>query len=407
VLNVGNANTWTAQQTLNAALLVNNATSTITNLTTVNATSTNATSTIYNVSTLAQIARLETTGGIYQGTVIAGGKGVQGMSITCDLFLGFGDCRFGTPNSNTSLNIDENGVMWFSGNSGVGTSPTGYYNVPANGYAFRSCGGTFAAPCTDTTLQYGLYFDQSGSVGGAGYSFNNAGGPSDVTFKSFITANGGGIWVRGAGLFGGTSANIVQQWGSAGTATTSWYAVGGKIGLATSSPTYKLSVGGDLGATHGHFASTTGTATSTFEHSILVGTTTPINTMLGIQGYQDFNFLSGYATTGETMFKVTKDGFVDSHGLSFSTAKVPTASPCGTGPSVAADSNDARGTVTTGTGATTCTLTFQESWTNRRCWVINNSAPVALTATTTATTVNINRNSIAFGAADVAYFCIQ
>ena len=49
-LNLGNANTWTALQTLTGGLLVNNSTSTITNLVTTNSTSTNATTTNLNVS---------------------------------------------------------------------------------------------------------------------------------------------------------------------------------------------------------------------------------------------------------------------------------------------------------------------------------------------------------------------
>jgi hypothetical protein len=54
-LNLGNGNTWTAQQTINAALLVNNSTSTIQNLSLINATSTNllvtASTTLTNATT--------------------------------------------------------------------------------------------------------------------------------------------------------------------------------------------------------------------------------------------------------------------------------------------------------------------------------------------------------------------
>ncbi|MEK7612132.1 MAG: hypothetical protein AAB407_02210, partial [Patescibacteria group bacterium] len=93
-LNLGNANTWTAQQTLNASLLVNNATSTITNLTMVNATSTNATTSILAVSGVLRYtgSATSTFGGGIQATALDVTSGTStfanGIQLSAGCFRG-------------------------------------------------------------------------------------------------------------------------------------------------------------------------------------------------------------------------------------------------------------------------------------------------------------------------------
>jgi len=80
----------------------------------------------------------------------------------------------------------------------------------------------------------------------------------------------------------------------------------------------------------------------------------------------------------------------------------PTASTCGTGPTLATGTSDIRGTVTTGTSATACTLTFATAKANAPSCIVTarSGTPPVYTTSTSALTL-----STAAASATYDYFC--
>lgn len=64
----------------------------------------------------------------------------------------------------------------------------------------------------------------------------------------------------------------------------------------------------------------------------------------------------------------------------------PVASSCGTGPAVAPGSTDTAGSVTTGSGGTTCTLTFNHTFTTAPVCVMSAATVAGLPAFTVSAT---------------------
>ncbi len=164
------------------------------------------------------------------------------------------------------------GNNYFGGNVGIGTTNPGYKldvvgNVDGavNAYGMRnlSDGGSAYSifqMWNNTANTAGFFFNSSnrgGDGGPNGFSFFNDAGP--VRFRG----NGNVIFATGA--YPGVDKMILSS--------------GGNFGIATSSPTYALSVEGSstLGnqAIAGYFTATSTTATSTFAGAVGIGTTTP------------------------------------------------------------------------------------------------------------------------------------
>lgn len=98
---------------------------------------------------------------------------------------------------------------------------------------------------------------------------------------------------------------------------------------------------------------------------------------------------------------VTTKGNVVANG-----SAIPVLTSCGTSPAITAGSTDFAGTYTTGSGATTCTITFATAFAVApTCLIVNNTAATALVPTystsTTAITVATDVASTAY-----QYVCI-
>ncbi len=116
--------------------------------------------------------------------------------------------------------------------------------------------------------------------------------------------------------------------------------------------------------------------------SVGIGTTSP-QSSLSVQYVEGTDPFTIASSTGGNLF-----GF-DSHGHRFTGGVAGVVSSCGTGSgSVVGDDN--QGVITTATAATSCTLTFRQSWTNAPvCTVTDNSlvgfADVSSVSTTAVT----------------------
>lgn len=79
-------------------------------------------------------------------------------------------------------------------------------------------------------------------------------------------------------------------------------------------------------------------------------------------------------------------------------------STCGTSPSIATGSNDLAGTITTGSGATTCIITFAAAYAAApACQISAEGTAVRPTYTTTTTTINM---SVSIASTVYHYICI-
>lgn len=110
-------------------------------------------------------------------------------------------------------------------------------------------------------------------------------------------------------------------------------------------------------------------------------------------------------STSDTLFSVDQYG----HLLASSTPKSPTVSSCGSGsPVLTAGSNDVTGDVTTGTSASTCTITFGQAYTVTPEVLITDSNTTAVvdisSRSTTAFTISL---ASALSAVNISYFVIQ
>lgn len=142
------------------------------------------------------------------------------------------------------------------------------------------------------------------------------------------------------------------------------------------------------------------------------GTVAPETVVTGRQG-DLYTWLAGDSTlryvkltgTGPTGWHLTSEfttGVTISGGHLVLVTPAPTPSSCGSGPTIVG--NDVGGTVTEGTGASGCTLTFGSTYTTAPTCNISSEAGLGFTFATTATTLVIT-NVGALSSTKLDYFC--
>lgn len=157
-------------------------------------------------------------------------------------------------------------------------------------------------------------------------------------------------------------------------------------------------------------------ATTTFNGSIAISTTSPTALNIADQyGTNDFT-VGTASTTGpillvqatsslSTLFQIDQYG----HLLASSTPQKVSVSSCGTGsPSLSANSNDVTGDVTTGTLATTCTITFGNAYSATPEVLITGGSAASVTAVTSRSTTGfvIGLGTAATGD-NISYFVVM
>jgi hypothetical protein len=182
----------------------------------------------------------------------------------------------------------------------------------------------------------------------------------------------------------GFSCNSAVNAATLGGAT---FAAPGAIGGGTPAAGTFTTLSGTTSVTGG-----TGSFTTLAASSTVSGT-----------GFSDY--LASPPAIGGTAPAAVKATTVWITGHLFTTGTAPSASSCGTSPSVNANSTDVAGKVTTGSSTgTACTLTFASAWTTAPfCQIAaeNGATLPYITASTTAISITNSSNSSTY-----TYFCI-
>lgn len=137
------------------------------------------------------------------------------------------------------------------------------------------------------------------------------------------------------------------------------------------------------------FASSTGATDGTVNDILVgtnggligIGTSTPYATLSVQSGSNTGDAFAVATSSGKTVFGIDNDGH------KFSSGPAPIVSSCGTGsPTIVGD--DQGGTITTGTGATSCTITFSKAYRNTPyvTYIGDNSIVITSSVTTLDTT---------------------
>lgn len=341
----------------------------------------------------------QTTGtGVTTGSnnILIGNSVRAGLTVTGSNQLNIGNLIFGT-----SVGT---GSTLSTGNIGIGsTSPNALLSLAGTT-------GIFASTTATSTFQGGG-INLTTAAGNTGcFAINNVcigGGTVNsitaATPNSTLTLGGTNpITTSGTINFdiNLTNPNIWTGLQQFGNASTSLFSVTKQLFVGGTSTTTIVGDG----------------ATSRFASAVTIATTSP--TALTVQDIFGTNALqvNTASTTGpiltvqatstsDTLFSVDQYG----HLLASSTPKSPTVSSCGSGsPVLTAGSNDVTGDVTTGTSASTCTITFGQPYTVTPEVLITDSNTTAVvdisSRSTTAFTISL---ASALSAVNISYFVIQ
>lgn len=265
-------------------------------------------------------------------------------------------------------------------NVGIGsTTPIARLSVTGLG---TGTGNTFIVTGSDNLNRFKITDNGNVSITGGTFTQGSSGQASFSANGALTLSNGLNVQNAAAtfsannatvpvNIQGGASqsGDIFQVQKSTGSSFLNVTA-GGNVGIGTTSPYDMLSIAGEVAAKN--YIATSTTATSTFAGDVTVGsgsvsficiyagncgfgTTTPYAT-LSVQALNSITDIVAIATsTGAPVA-----GY-DSDGHPFTSGPAPTVSSCGTGsPTIVGD--DRGGTITTGTAATACTLTFSKAW---------------------------------------------
>ena len=372
-----------------------------------------------------------------------------------------------TTGSSYAALIPPSGGALFANNVGISTTTAGTVlslggvaNFTAATSTFYSTGGI--------NLTNGGCFAVNGaciSGGGGGSSAsstlltdNNTFSGTNI-FSNLLNLNSGFI-ASASSTIGSGGVNGLTINGNATTTGTAYFA--GKVGIGTTTPSTALSIQNSVGSTT-LAVSTTDTSANLFEIAsssgaaylditsnglVGIGTTTP-GSLLSLNNIANFTPITStlwsaltIATTSSSALNIT-DQYntsvlnvstasstnnnpifqilgtstpgtlfqVDQYGhlLASSTPATPTVSSCGSGsPALTAGSNDVTGDVTTGTAATSCTITFGAAYSVTPEVFITGGSAASVTAVTSRSTTAF---TIGIGTAatgdDISYFVIM
>lgn len=362
-LALAHANTWTGLQTFN-----------------------NATATLLS-STLASTTNL----------VVSNSASTTNLSVSSNLYV---PLTISCGGANTCL---------LQANTGTGDGRVTGVVLPASLNILGSLGLNTANANTWSVNQSFNYSSSTvySSFVTASSTFANIGNLtlSTSTVGCLNVSSTGGVYSATCGSFTNTIAN-------GGTGSTSF--APNSIITSNAAGTALIATGTQL--TVGNLLATTSTATSTFNGSVKIATTSA--TALNVTdafGTTDLNLQTSSTTgpifqvqatsTSNILFQIDQYG----HLLASSTGATPTISSCGTGsPSMGANANDVVGDFTTGTSASACTITYASPYSSTPEVLItdsNTSAVVDVSSrSTTGFTISL---ASALSADNVSYMVIM
>lgn len=392
--------------------------------------------------------RITSTGLVGIGTTspatllsLAGSSGIFASTTATSTFFG-GGINLVTAAGNTGCFAVNNVCISGGGGSGTVTSVT--LASPSNSI---TCGGTNPITTSGTincdlnltnpNIWSGLqtFGNASSTLFSSTYASSTQGFFGTLTIPSLGIPAGQFAAYSPTGQLIGTTTPLLTLTGTAGqvayfsgtntaVGTSSIFinTTSGNIGIGSTTPGSIFSIGGSAISS---MVANFGNLLSTFYSPVSIATTSPTAFTVGDgNGNYDAVFNTG-ATTGPiwsvaattttnaqilagtqtNLFSVDQYG----HLMASSTPKSPTVSSCGTGsPVLTAGSNDVTGDVTTGTSASTCTITFGQPYTVTPEVLITDSNTTAVvdisSRSTTAFTISL---ASALSAVNISYFVIQ
>lgn len=313
--------------------------------------------------------------------------------------------------------------------SSTSAYPTLVVSQNSTGPAAIFTGGNVGIGTTTpgSLLSLGVSGNASGiNFGLATSTFENAGG-INLTFGCFAI---NGTCVGGSGG-GGTVTSVtgtypVQSTGGAtpaislafGTTTANMWSALQLFNGAASSSLFSVQ-GGPLwiGGTSTSTIQGNG-ATSTLQSTLVVASTSPNAFVVQDQyGTQDLRVSTASSTNNNPILQVIGTSTpgalfqIDQYGhlLASSTSPTPAISSCGTGsPAMGTNANDVVGTFTTGTSASSCTITFGSAYSATPVVVISDSNTTAVadisSVSTTGFTISL---ASALSAVNVYYMVVM
>lgn len=302
---------------------------------------------------------------------------------------------------------------WQAAGAGSGCTTTCTYtgtqtiNAPANTLAFVTSGSTTGA---STVGGYSL-----------AHTLNTSGASFDL-FKFAITDTAKGAGVKAFSIYGGPSANVsLFSVDMAGQITTNSNIISGnQLIVATGSIINWNGGGGTLSSPAANTVQlgnndTASPSAQTFSmQSVSAGTTNTAGADAIIAGSKGTGTGAGGAlqfqtslagTTGTAQNPLVTQLKIDGKGHMSAPGTAPAVSSCGTGsPSVTG--SDIAGQITTGTSATTCTLTFKTAYAAAPGCVMSDKTLVSHITSYTVSTSAIVLTMTSNSGDVISYICI-
>jgi len=328
------------------------------------------------------------------------------------------------------LALDQNGML-------IASSTIGINLLAANTISGVSLGGTLNALSNDGATLSGSSYNGSSAVSNWAVNLGNSNSwTASTTFQKVVNMQNAStslasilnLWMPGqsagcaqydangkltstgtnCGTGSGGGADSFTHPTSGSSATTSLMLLNGNASTTLFSVLQTLFVGGTSTSTiNGNGA------TSTLNSTLTVATTS--QTALNVNDQYGSNILrvstasttAGYdllelwsATSSGALFGVNQYGHV------FASSTAPVLSSCGTSPSITSDSSDYAGTITVGSTASGCTLSFGTPFTTGpHCVLQNETGSVTNTFSYTESTTGFTVTETSLGGDKIDYIC--
>jgi hypothetical protein len=235
------------------------------------------------------------------------------------------------------------------------------------------------------------------------------GGTGATTLTGLLQGNGTGAIT---GITGTAGQFPYYNGASTLLATSSLFlATSGNVGIGTTSPDRLLTVANDGTKEQLKLVDTSAAANQHYWTEQSSGGVFTINSATDANATTTALLINQPQTGFFNLFSVASTSpakslfAIDSYGHLSASSTAPVLSACGTGsPSISSDSNDTYGTITAGTVATTCTLTFGTArQTGTHCTVTSQTASIAISYTESLSALVIT--NAALGGDKVDYIC--
>ena len=320
-----------------------------------------------------------------------------------------------------AITVNSAGTSTFAGNVNIGSTNTNYYpNAPlvltSNTNSTAQVVLQNLSSGTTASTDYIVGNDKSTNASYYGDFGTNSSGNADPNYTAFspndvyLYSNDSNLGLATASSTGPAAINFFTGGTLAANLRMSITSTG-NVGIGTTSPDRLLTVANNGTKEQLKLVDTSAAANQHYWTEQSSGGVFTINSATDANATTTALLINQPQTGFFNLFSVastspSKSLFaIDSYGHLSASSTAPVLSACGTGsPSLSTDSNDTYGTITAGTVATTCTLTFGTArQTGTHCTVTSQTASIAISYTESLSALVIT--NAALGGDKVDYSC--